>query len=182
MTFIARFRLPREHPPKKIYLHSSGADVYMGLFQTSAQGAIAHVTGALDQLPELQGMFHYVIAIAWGDNGDKMVDCFGFSGIRAWPGNPDVSTWVLKNGVYQQRTRITPKDTMCEDSIILLGREAELRRRSHSLDSFLISVPHFFEEEGIKLDDYLLPSREAAEVIGIRILRISLIALNNFIR
>lgn len=79
-----------------------------------------------------------MLGYAWGDRktNQKVIDLFGFNDINDWPGNPDVSAYVVRNGVL-----IRDELICCGDALILLGREEEHRRKKESLEDYMSTMP-----------------------------------------
>lgn len=145
MDLLGRINVPTREIPVRAYIHSDGNTVYagrqLGLFGPGEEPlgeAREHLLEALDckTIPtELQ----YILAIMWGKNKDRMIDCFGFFNLptepEAWPGNPTVIGWGLINKTYSDRC------TACGDGLIILGEEEQYRRSCDSLETFLHQVP-----------------------------------------
>ena len=145
MNILGRINLPNETIPTRAYIHAKGKEVYAGrqrgLFASTGQplGEVReHLLEALDckTIPtELQ----YILAIMWGKDGDKVIDCFGFFDLpkepEAWPGNTTVMGWRLTNGIYSTLF------TTCSDGLIILGEEEQYRRNCDSLETYLNSPP-----------------------------------------
>jgi hypothetical protein len=148
MGFKARLYSPGTTPAFRAYVHTAGfGDVYEGIHE--AIGYLRDVMAS--QADDLTG-FDFILAAIWGYGGDepkKIIDLFGLSDMDQdkWPGNPDVSAWVLENGVYMKRTEITTGDTTCGDTLIMLGREEEHRRSLRCLDAYKNMWPHLGELE-----------------------------------
>jgi hypothetical protein len=89
--------------------------------------------------------YKFILASMWGKLPDriKVIDFCGLSDMdeSRWPGNPDVSMWVVENGVY------IPEGRTCEDSIIVFGREGDFRRSLPGLEEFRRNYPDLEEME-----------------------------------
>ena len=134
------FRDSREDmPSSKVYLHPSGTESFnfTGVEFSEILRATPHMYRANHS---------YIIAILWGNEGVQMADFFGYSGIEQWPGNPEVSCWVMKgiknNSAYTLNRGI---DITCGDGTIILGYEEEYRRQTNSLTDFLKEMPDLKE-------------------------------------
>ncbi len=116
MGFIDRFNLSHRTPPVRAYLHRSGAHLY----QQSARYFLENI---LEKDMNEFNQFDYLIAAMWGDDstGERIIDFFGYSGLHSWPGNPDVSSLVMKNGIITPQKIIT-----CGDTLILLGKKKNI--------------------------------------------------------
>ena len=142
MAFIARFNIPERTPPVKVYFHIGGTIAYSGHLSVLDHAKIC-LQKVLDKDPLRINGYAYLIAMMWGRSKDviseKMIDLFGFGGVnnKTWPGNPDVYSWVVSNGVYVSEENIT-----CGDSLIVLGKEEEHRRKTRSLEEFISTFPH----------------------------------------
>ena len=142
MAFIGRFRF-YEPKPTKGYLCDFGV---LDAFEHSTTGANSESNGkgmlenAESYLSEVirdnAAKFkdiEFLVSILWGDKGLKVADVFGYAKIDAWPGNPEVYNWVIKNGVYRpDETCIT-----CANSIRMLGMEETARRGTKSLEEYM---------------------------------------------
>ncbi len=84
----------------------------------------------------------FAIAAAWGYMDDhapvKAMDIFSYKFDKPWDiCNPDVDGWVFKNGIYKPEDR----EVTCETTTIILGKEAEWRRMTKSLEQYLSLRP-----------------------------------------
>ena len=150
MGFVARLNFPFEDHPCRAYVHTGGFnDTYHGCF-SEARKYLFSVIGPLSIQKDLFSQSDFLLAAIWGSGGDKILDLFGLSDISSkWLGNPDVSAWVFKNGVYQHTPQIT-----CGDTLILLGREEEFRRSRTDLSDYCKSFPHLGDLEPGKTIEY----------------------------
>ena len=165
MNIIGRINLPEARVPLRGYLHATGVEAYT----SSSPKLFIGYSGIREQLEiaeaHLQTIFskglvapnklNYIIAIFWGHerSKEKIVECFGFSGIQGfphWPGNPDVKTWKLIDGVYYNNTNVQRKIT-CGDGIIILGQEEAYRRRCKTLDEYLQNPPEILDPKRVQL-------------------------------
>lgn len=164
MNFIGRINLPGARIPTRGYLHKTGAEAYAPrspqLFARVREGT-EQIDAARDYLQTLlsrEGVIpegiNYIIAILWGnEEKEKVIDCFGFSGIEKfphWPGNPEVRAWVLINGVYSNSTDIQ-REITCGDGIIILGQEEAYRRRCTSLEEYIQNPPEILDPKRVSL-------------------------------
>lgn len=136
--FVARVNLPYQGPPTRAYVHQAGLD----LFGADDPHAAAKQY-LLESLAGNRGAFAdqtYLLAAVWGDAArqERVIDVFGFSDVHPdqWPGNPDVSGWVIRNGIIVPSTKLT-----CGDMTIVLGEEEKYRRNSRSLEEYLVNPP-----------------------------------------
>jgi len=117
----------------KLYMHKSGERVY------STQKYMTEcITNAFDNSPVPSTNFYdYFISILWSDSeNNEMMDFFGFEGLKKnWKANPDVQSWVIKNGVWMHDNPFT-----CGEGIILLGKEEELRRKTKNIEEYIKST------------------------------------------
>lgn len=143
MPFQARFVAPNRTPPARLYWHSAGSRM---IFGDNADRAKAYVAEVLDEQRESLNHFNYLLGAVWGDslpvNEDKVLDLFGYNGIRDWPGNPDVHAYVFRNGVPSFRNPIT-----CGDTTIVLGLEEHYRIQTKDLGEFMSNPPMLGEFE-----------------------------------
>lgn len=92
--------------------------------------------------------FAFAIGAAWGfvdkDSrapvGDelpiKALDLFLYSKEDNWKTNPEVTARVYQSPTEARRVD-NPSATTCESSLIILGEEGKLRRRTLSLDAYM---------------------------------------------
>lgn len=79
----------------------------------------------------------YLIVTFWKNENSQMTDVFGFGkDYENWPGNPEVYAWVYQNGVYMPTPNIT-----CTESLQMLGKETEHRRKCRNLEEYLETRP-----------------------------------------
>lgn len=122
-------------PPGRLYDHSSGKDVFV--HPEASQDYLFN-----QNLPKELEESDYFIGISWGEKEDKVLDLFGYSGIKEnWKTNPGVRNWVIRNGTITKDSEIT-----CGEGLILLGREEEYRLKTGGLQEYLEEP---FDEEEI---------------------------------
>lgn len=97
---------------------------------------------------DILGKGDYIIALFWGNNSDKIVDVFRYSDIDEWPGNPNVESFILKNGIYQPDNH----EISCGDGTIIIGKEEQYRRKTKDLEDFLKFPPNITGLSPRKLD------------------------------
>ncbi len=118
--------------PAKVFFHSAG---FKELYGSIKYARIYSELSLMRSYKDLSG-FDYVLSVLWGNvqTQEKIMDIFGFSDTEPWPGNPDVSSYILKNGVLRKENPMT-----CGDSLILLGQEESTRRSCKNLKEYLNS-------------------------------------------
>lgn len=140
MSFVARVTLPFDdrQKPARAYFHEAGFDAFGRLDGTPSgvQLGTAYVSDILEFHKRLLEPAGFVLAFLWGSEGRKVVELFGYSA-DDWPGNPDVHSWVFKDGIYH----IAENQISCGDSMIVLGREEEHRRRAPDLKAYMQYPP-----------------------------------------
>jgi hypothetical protein len=116
--------------PAKVFFHSAGFKELYGSIKDARTYSALNLMRSYDTLKD----FDYVISVLWGNvkTQEKIMDIFGFSDTSPWPGNPDVSSYIMKNGIIRKENPIA-----CGDSVILLGNEESLRRKCGSLEEYL---------------------------------------------
>ncbi|MBU0466364.1 MAG: hypothetical protein KKF39_01665 [Nanoarchaeota archaeon] len=151
--FVARINMMEETPPVRAYVHRAG---FNEIFGGDAMNAALYFHDSYtkylgDNLKE----HDYAIAVMWGQTGQgkinarektnyRIIDVFGFKGIEPWPGNPDVSNWVMTNGIFTPLEK--PTDiTTCGDTLILLGKEESTRRECPNFPLY-VGMPTSLEE------------------------------------
>lgn len=152
MGFIARLNFPTNIPPCRAYVHTAGfEEVYSGEISKAADYLFSIVN---DPGYKSFRKSDFLLAALWGSAGNKMGDLFDLSDIgpeKEWPGNPDVSPWVLKNGFYFQDDQI-----ICGDTLIMLGREEEFRRKTSGLEEYCQRYPDLGDMEPVKNLKYVV--------------------------
>ncbi len=133
MTFQHSISLNiQDHPLMRGYVHSSYAD--------DAAFIPAHFHSSLASLSR-QGYIEsphnpasWFVGILWQDKkeGHRTIDFFQFSNYTGWPGNPNVSSYVVRNGLCVPGASMT-----CTEGLLLLGMEEQLRRQTRSLEEYL---------------------------------------------
>jgi hypothetical protein len=141
-NIIGRYNAPGWNPPTRIYFHESG---FSEAFNDNPSfqpwvNALTHLSrifdSKLDQSHDLRN-FNYAIAFLWGQEKDKMVDLFAYDAISRWPGNPSISSFIFRNGVYEPDNH----EIGCGDGSIVICVEEEYRRKCKNLQYFLQNPP-----------------------------------------
>lgn len=134
MPFRDRF-VVRGKLDAKFYFHTGGREIYGGNNAEQVARAVSHLRYDVltPGLPPLSG-YNFLLGAVWGDKGERVVDILGFREISEWPGNPEIDTWVSREGVL----RPTTKSVLCmEGGRIIFGAEGELFAASDSLRQFI---------------------------------------------
>ena len=129
-----RLLLPWNSPPSRVYIHDAGFnEIYK-----SDKAVLDYFTEIFNRDLRNSDKFNYLLAIAWGDinSKEKVIDFFGYNGFDNWPGNPDVSIWVVRNGLIAPNENKT-----CCDSLVILGEEEKYRRTTKSLEDYMLKAP-----------------------------------------
>lgn len=144
--FIGRIKLT---PPKcngRAYIHEAGLrGAYEGQTPSSLQHIILNAAEFVRQVTSTEpntsflNKFAYFFTFPWGLNGQKKIDLVGYRDIKEWPGNPSVSVWNYKNGIFVKAS--PDEDELCGDATIVLGREEEFRRTINTLKGFMTTAP-----------------------------------------
>ncbi len=121
----------------RAYLHQAGFQVY-GTVDSANQYFVETVRNLKGQLI---GNFEFILAAIWAteDPRAKFIDFCGLSDIgdrERWLGNPDVSPWVVKDGLI-----VPKKEQTCGDALIVFGEEENFRRKTLDLEQFSIQMP-----------------------------------------
>ncbi len=135
----------------RAYVHEAGLkEAYRRI-----DDAGEYLRNALDTYKSECSRYKFILAALWGrvsDNSvEKVADFFGLSDIsdEKWPGNPDVSAWVVKNGIYVREGYPQPGQITCGDTIMVLGEEEKHRRECASLTTYA-TIPPGLESIGLK--------------------------------
>ncbi len=126
----------RGHTPQvRVYYHKSGFELY----SSEKRDPTMDLINALEKHDSELKSFNYVLAVAWGDinKKERIIEFFGYREITEWPGNPEVSSLIIKNNILVPQREIT-----CGDTLILLGEEEKYRRTTRSLDEYFTYPPH----------------------------------------
>jgi hypothetical protein len=145
MTLIESMTFSKKKPPIRVYIHTTGLEKCFGY--NPLDQAKKHVKRTLDSLEEMKEIqkevpnlnFDYIIAGVWGDEStkEKMIDFVGYRVTGEWPGNPDISFWTSRSGVFD----FSGEDVVCGDILIALGKEEEYRRTTKSLEDYISNPP-----------------------------------------
>jgi len=146
LNIIARYNMPERHV--RAYLHGSGQEVWGSEGLSAIYTAKEHLIDAFDSSHKSFIKSHdYVLAVLWGDDGSKVIDCFCNTGVpkdpKNGPGNPEWDLWFMRNGI------LTREGKSCGDSVIIMGREEEYRRFCPDLKTFLKQPPRIAGLENI---------------------------------
>jgi len=142
MSFTARISLPNAVRPTRAYLYETEFEKAFG----SVKGARDYLIEVLDAGSNISGVItpaDYILAALWGDKDSKVAELFGYGDINEWPGNPEVYSWVFKDGVYLPSQR----KIACGEATRILGKEEDYRITTKSLKEFMEKPPHLRELE-----------------------------------
>lgn len=148
MAFIDVISIADNIPvPVRAYVHEAGfEEVYDGSVEMARAYLESFMKDSLNWYSgkEIRG-FDYILGAVWGkkDKDEKIIDLFGFSDINEWPGNPDVTSFVIKNGSYDadENYDSTLKSYTCGDTLIMLGEEEAYRRTTKNLEEYFRNPP-----------------------------------------
>jgi len=135
--------------PGRLYLQRT-SDVFNGSTSSPIKNAALYAQDVLTRRSSTMRDFVYFIGILWGKERVKALDLFGYKDIdpkstgEPWQrSNPDIGLWVIKNGVW------VSEGGSCEDSVIILGREGEHRRKTSGLAEFIETFPNLRDLEPV---------------------------------
>ncbi|MBI2232731.1 MAG: hypothetical protein HYU56_02330 [Candidatus Aenigmarchaeota archaeon] len=128
--------------PTRVYVHETlftdAYDSSVNLPQTYIDLNKPDFIGKIfEQYTELFEPDDFLIMALWGNDGKQIAEVFGYFGTNPWPGNPEVNSWVFSDGIYQREQR----QICCADTLIVLGREEEARRKAPDLKSYMQNPP-----------------------------------------
>ena len=145
MGFKARINMPDLFVPARVYVHEAGfEDVFLDV-DGAEERFRQHHADYEDMMKHLHGVEYAIVAL-WGNGDTSIIEYFGFADVDPWPGNPDVSSFVLKNGVYDKDRELIG----CGDTMMILGAEEEFRRTTTSLDDYMRNPPELSRLGGIE--------------------------------
>ncbi len=131
MPFVALFNR-NGTPPGRFYLHDHGLEAFG---DNPIENAKEYTRKTLKSFePE---KFYYLLGVLHGRKtrtlNERIIELYGYSNtiLKEWRGNPDVDLLNVVNG-RRNRGFYRP----CGDTLILLGREEEHRRKSRSLSEY----------------------------------------------
>ncbi len=154
MAFIGRINLPDLKVPVRAYVHEAGFnEAYKGDIEEAQAYLKDFMTDSLRWYSGKEIMkFDYLLGAIWGKKDEKIIDLFGFSDISEWPGNPDVTSFVIKNGGYDTREDDDSfvESYTCGDTLIMLGEEEKYRRTTKSLDEYMRNPPEISVMKALK--------------------------------
>lgn len=141
--------MPNETPPVRAYVHSAGFSIF-GLLE-EAEIYLMKALDSKEQKEASQGA-DYILAAIWGDTRDsaEVIDFFAYSGIKEWPGNPDVSAWMVRAG---HQLSLEPRSVAtCGDTTIILGEEEKRRRKAKNLEDFMQRGPELRDFDKVLIE------------------------------
>jgi len=170
---IGRLNLTTQNPRGRLYVHTYGLGSFANIDPDPKFTGISDETGSLvskafsygEQLYKhacsiaTEKCFEFMMGIVWGEHGNRMVDFFAWSGLNPlkkpgnWPGNPEIYSFVLRNGVLvPEGEDFSIKQIGCGDGIILVGEEEKYRRSCTNLDDFTSNPPQLDEFGDLEYD------------------------------
>jgi len=147
--FVGRFGIG-PLPQVKMYIHDFGIDVWgKDVMDSIVQSFLDGIDNNRDILKKAE----YVLAGAWGDGDEKVIDLFvGSDVVASWPGNPDINIGFLVDGVYTKERHI------CGDFNLVTAEEEYFRRGEgypvapKNLEQFMNSWPTSAKYKGLFFD------------------------------
>lgn len=134
MPFKDRF-IVRGQVAGKIYFHTGGRGLYGTHDSKQIEAADDYLRTVMTSNTHLLGGYTFVLGALWGDEAgrDKVLDVFGFNVANEWPGNPEVDSWVARDGIFRRENPVS----CLEGGRLLFGVEGELQAGSNSLSDYL---------------------------------------------
>lgn len=149
MSFCTSEVYTGEAIPFIVYVHSEGLKE---AFKGNPRKALSYAESQFTRIENaiLQGRVspsnpQYAILTVWGDTRKKRnretIDAFVFGDIENWPGNPEFAAGVFRGkGIL----RLNGNNVRgCGDSLVMLGTEEEIRRRTDSLEEYVGNQKRF---------------------------------------
>ena len=127
--FVGLIELPNRNPPGRVYVHTAG---YQELFRSMQRAEEYSKTVLTIQENKLRDKA-YFLGIVWADlqANEQVMDLFGYSKEQEWPGNPEISGWVLRNGIWHRDGAVT-----CTDGLAVLDHEERYRETTSFLQDY----------------------------------------------
>lgn len=129
----------QRNPPARAYVHRFGLEESFGNDWWNAINHLSEIYNPLmDRIRRSKNsLISYVIAITWGNNGNKMVDFFGLTRIeKDWSANPEIVSWVTKDGILVPEIYPGIKAISCGDGIKILAKELISREKTRDLAEY----------------------------------------------
>jgi len=151
MTFKARLIFPNLSPPIKLYIYELGFKEAFGDIETTQR----YFRNLVHKHHHLLNNSMFAIAVMRGyrtlRKGIRVVELFGYEklpNVNMWPGNPEVYSWVIKNGRYDPQER----NIACSETMRVVGREDDFRATTKSLPEYLLGHEVSLKDLEPKLD------------------------------
>ena len=95
-------------------------------------------------------------AIMWQDGEHRLIDFFGldFGGNNDWKSNPEIYSWVTRNGVLVPKNEIC--DVTCGKGFIIMGEEERHRLNTRNRGEYLVNPP-FIRDLVYRVNDFANP-------------------------
>jgi hypothetical protein len=140
IEIVARFNFYARNLSGRAYIFNSNfEETYRDL--TGAFAYMGEVTRSNELDSAREKKFSFVNAIMWGTpTADKMIDFFGVGPNHSllrddhWADNPDVYSWIVKNGVIVPKESIS--EITCGKGIIVMGEEEKYRLRTRDYEEY----------------------------------------------
>jgi hypothetical protein len=131
MSFNARLNFEHTNPPMRAYVHKT-----WGHYQEAEE----YLNDVLHKYEKEFAKCGFILAAVWRSETSNNLDVlrFDFSvpSVGIWPGNPVISPWSVKNGLYD------PRETTLEDIVIVFGEEGKYRRTTKTLEEYVKKWPY----------------------------------------
>jgi hypothetical protein len=154
MDIITRFNFGSNYFNGRAYIFNSDFETAYGNVKNAVQHMKKMVEGPkLTDVREKK--FSLTNAIMWGDGKYKMIDFFGigesYSLNNDWGSNPEVFSWITKNGIIQPREGVT--GVTCEKGMIIIAEELKYRRITIDRNQYL-TTPPIIDGLEFKMEDF----------------------------
>lgn len=137
MVFVACVSFPEEEKLVRAYFQKGFEDQFRSL-----QDAGQYVLNVTRGHTRHYSLARFLLAAVWGYDQTRVAELFGY-GFDRWPGdNPELFSWVYKNGVY----RPTERNFACEETLHVLDSiKRPHRKTTGDLDEYKRDLPDLSE-------------------------------------
>ena len=136
MGILARYTLSNLSTPSRLYVHTSGAELYE---DESPRAQMEYFINLVERNPGFLGS-SLLVGIVWGDveRRQRVADVFAFDCTDSdWSFNPEIDSYVFRSSDLDVDSPVT-----CGDGLIVLGAEEQFRRSCKNLHAYMSGAPN----------------------------------------